>query len=375
MALVIGGRLHKHARCRLSPACIISRSCCRCRCHHATMASNKRPKKRSRTAEVPVFAQSLDDALPPLPLPSQSLPILDADVTHIITSFLDGESFITATAVSRAFRNALIPRQRQVSISRFHSYESMKQMNFSGATFFSGRDSLLVTNKVLADLAESFPRLNSVDLSGCPNINVNGIKMLVKGLGPRLRSFTMIRTKVTQRNGDKRMTGAIITTVSAAPNLESLKLVLPTKCGAESLQSLNAKSSLRKLGLMFAGSKPVSLPRNLPQLISLSVWTDFESGFEWSELTKVDYPNVRSLVVTDCQVDGSPCPNDRRLSAEALVSIMSKSRHMEDLTIRLISPWSKLHLERTEQMAHLGAFVETRGIQYTGPSTSNWRYY
>ena len=85
---------------------------------------------------------------------------------HIL-SFLDGNSFVTAAAVSRAFRNVIAPRQRNVSISGFHSYENMKQMNFTAATFFSGRDSELVANNVLADLAESFPRLNSVDLSGC----------------------------------------------------------------------------------------------------------------------------------------------------------------------------------------------------------------
>ena len=340
-----------------------------------TMASNNsRPTKRSRTAESPVD-QSLVDDLPPLPLPSVQYPLLDNGVTEIVVSFLDGNSFVTAAAVSRAFCKAFIPRQRNVSTSGFTSFESIKQMRFIRAIHFSARDSAIVTNKVLDDLADTFPRLSSVDLSGCPNMNVNGIKKLVNKLGARLEKFTMIRTKETQRSGDQKMTEAIIKTVCKAPNLQSLKLVLPTKCGTESLQYINEKESLRTLSFMFSGSKPISLPRNLPRLERLSIWTDFQSGFEWSELTNVNYPNLRLLVVTDCQVEESSCPNDRRLSAEALVSIMSSSLHFESLTIRLISPWSKLHMEKLEQTTRLNSYMEARGIRYTGPSTSGWRYY
>ena len=338
------------------------------------MASNSRPTKRTRTAESSVDQPLVDD-LPPLPLPSFQYPIFDNGVTEIVLSFLDGNSFVTAASVSRAFRNAFIPRQRNVSVSGFTSFEHMKQMRFTGATHFSARDSTIVTNKVLDDLADTFPRLSSVDLSGCQNINVNGIKKLVNKLGARLESFTMVRTQVTQRSGDKKMSEAIIKTVCAAPNLQSLKLVLPTKCGTESLQYINEKQSLQTLSFMFTGSKPISLPRYLPHLERLSIWTDFQSGFEWSQLTRVNYPNLRFLVVTDCQVEESSCPNDQRLSAEALVSIMSGSLHFESLTIRLISPWSKLHMEKLEQMNHLNSYMEARGIRYTGPSTSGWRYY
>jgi len=327
-----------------------------------------RPTKRARTAGPPTSP-------PSLPLPSNLNVVLDSDVTSHILSFLDGPSFVAAAAVSRAFRDAIIPRQRNVTISSFLSYESMKQMNFSGASFFSGRDSSLVTNQVLADLSECFPNLKSVDLSGCENINLNGIKQLMKGLGSRLERFVMIRSHVTEKKSDQRVTEAIIKAVSKAMNLQSLKLILPIKCGGESLQILKGKSSLRKESLMFSGSKPISLPRSLPKLEHLSIWTDFKSGFEWTELMRVKYPNLKALVVTDCQVEDSPCPRNQRLSAETLIAIMSKSSKLESLTIRLISPWSKLHLDKANQTASLGSFMNSRGIHYTGPSFSNWRYY
>ena len=72
-------------------------------------------------------------------------------------------------------------------------------MKFSGATHFSGRVSSIVTDKVLDNLANTFPHLSSVDLSGCQNINVNEIKKLVNRLGARLKSVTMVCTMVTKR--------------------------------------------------------------------------------------------------------------------------------------------------------------------------------
>lgn len=337
-----------------------------------------RPRKRARRSRASDGAPNsgASSALsPPLPLPSKEAPILDTYMANFILEFLDGDSFVTATAVSKAFRDALIPRQRNVSMNGFPSYESMKQMGFTGAVFFSGRDSNLVTNDVLADLATSFPRLASVDLSGCEIINLKGIKRLVERLGPRLERFTMIRSRLHEKKSDQRVTPAIIKVVSTAPNLSSLKLVLATKCSGETLQPLNNKTSLRNLLFMFAGSKPISLPRNLPNLRHLSVWTDFTCGFKWTELEHVHYPNLRSLVITDCQLADSSCPKHKRLSADVLISIMSKAPNMKSLTIRLISPFSKLHFQKTEQINLLTTFMTSRGIRYTGPSMSNWRYY
>lgn len=331
-----------------------------------------RPSKRPRLTG----SRLVTSLPPPLPLPSSSCPILDSGVTSNILSFLDGDSFCNAAAVSRGFRHAIIPRQKNVCIRGFHSYKSMKQINFTGATYFSGRDSPLVTNEVLNDLAECFPKLTSVDLSGCENINLNGIRKLVKSLGPRLHRFTMIRSRFSERKSDQRMTPAIIKLLSTScSNIQTLKLILPTKCAGSSLQTLNGKPTLRTLSLMFSGTKPTLLPRNLSQLQHLSLWTDFDSGFEWTELENVEYPNLKSLVITDCQLADSPCPNNSRLSAEALITIMSKSPCTQSLTIRLISPWSKLHREKTNQEARLQSYLAARDIQYTGPSLDSWRYY
>jgi len=41
----------------------------------------------------------------------------------------------------------------------------MKQMGFMGAMFFSGKDTNLIINKVLADLATTSPHLTSVELT------------------------------------------------------------------------------------------------------------------------------------------------------------------------------------------------------------------
>lgn len=173
-------------------------------------------------------------------------------------------------------------------------------MGFLGVTFVSGRDSNLMTNDVLHDLGEermNFPRLSGVDLSGCQQVNVNGVRRLVKGLGHRLERFVMNRTRQCSLSKDMRVTDAIIKVVASAPNLQSLDLILPSKCKDTALQPLEGHKSLCELALSMDMLIPFHLPRSLPQLKRLAIKTCGWRRFDYRELSRVDYPNLKELIV------------------------------------------------------------------------------
>lgn len=335
-----------------------------------TMATTRRRSKRARL----VGPEAASSGPPPLPLPTEQSSLLDSDVSGHILSFLDPDSFLAASAVSRAFRDAIIPRQRNVSIAGFHSYESMKSMNFSGAVYFSGGDSDLVINDVLKDLAGSFPSLKSVDINACRNINVNGVRSLVKAMGSRLETFIMHHDNEDyyRRKKDIRTTDALIQVLATAPALESLSLVIPTNCKNNSLQPLDGMSSLRKLRLLFAGVHPVRLPPNLSQLDALWIRTDTSSGFRWTELGQVKYPNLQCLVVSDRMVNYfTKCPREHRLSAELLIAIMSQAPRMKKLFLLHTTYASKLKREKRAQEELLRTYMTSRGIENVRASMSS----
>jgi len=126
---------------------------------------------------------------PPYPTLSNAL---DSDVTGIIFSFLDGKSMYEASKVCRSFRDALIPRQRNVTITGFPSFEAFRRMNFIGMEFFSGRKSDLVTDDVLHTIANdcsSYLKLVHVDVMHCVNTTRNGEAKLWEDMGPRIDRF------------------------------------------------------------------------------------------------------------------------------------------------------------------------------------------
>jgi len=310
--------------------------------------------------------------LPPLPLPSEVAPLLDADVTSHILDFLDDFSFMRASAVSRAFRDAIIPRQRNVTISGFPSYERMKQLDFSGAVFFSGRLCELVTNDVLADLATSFPRLKRVDLSGCRKISVTGVRSLVEGMGTRLEYLALRHVENDLACSEPPLQPLSLTRIlSSAPSLQSLSLVLSDECTEESLQPLNGKTSLCTLKVQFEGRHAsFSLPANLPNLKHLEILTEFHSAFDWRELMRVDYPSLTSMVITDWQGGGLVIPRELTLSAESLIALLSKAPRMKSLTTRKISQGSTFYRELEDQKQLLLAFLNERDIELFGPDGS-----
>jgi hypothetical protein len=296
-----------------------------------TMASRR--SKRAKIAATNGAEALLIPSPPPLPLPSSS-PLLDEDVTGLIVAFLDTKSCCTAAGVSRAFRDALIPRQRAVAIKDFQSYE--RQMGFLGVTFFSGRDSNLMTNDVLRELGEdhtSFRRLSGVDLSGCQQVNVNGVRRLVKGLGPRLERFVMNRTRSLSK--DMRVTDAIIKVVASAPNLQSLDLFLPSKCKDTALQPLEGHESLRELALSMDIITPFHLPRSLPQLERLTIKTCGWSRFDYGELSRVEYPNLKELIV-HYETIGFKFELPEALNARVLSEMASRAPHFNMATVHMM---------------------------------------
>lgn len=308
---------------------------------------------------------------PPLPIPSKERPALDTDVTAYILDFLDPVSFITSAGVSKAFRDAVIPRQRNVSLGCFHSYESMKKMGFTGAVFFSGRLCNLVTNDVLADLPVSFPNLARVDLSGCRNITSRGVKSLIDGLGNRLEAL-VLRFVPDDDDGKRCALHDIVHhLVSKAPRLKSLSLVLYPETQHDALQPLNNNSSIRNLKLEFERG-PFELPTNLPKLKQLDILTEVHCIFDWSQLTRVNYPSLTSLVIADWKNDSLISPVEITLCAEYIISILSPKAASQEaisksLTVRKVSRTSKLYKERNEQEALLEAFLTPSNIDCDWP--------
>jgi hypothetical protein len=154
---------------------------------HFLNHSGKRIKIKETKAHTP---------MPPPPFPTLS-EVLDADVTQTIFSFLDDKSVYEASKVSREFRDAFIPRQRNVTICGFKSLDSFRQMNFVGMEFFSGWNSNMVTDDFLLEIASnriSYPNLARANIEGCQNVTSKGEGEFLADLGPRIE-------KVVCRNG------------------------------------------------------------------------------------------------------------------------------------------------------------------------------
>ena len=132
------------------------------------------------------------DLAVPLPPPFPTLSLkLDENVTSYIFSFLSGKDMYEASKVSRSFRDALIPRQKNVSIAGFSSFESFRQMNFIGMEYFAtGRDSDIVTDDIVSLMAndiESYPNLSRVSFgTHCRYLTTAGKHRFEAQLGPRL---------------------------------------------------------------------------------------------------------------------------------------------------------------------------------------------
>jgi len=129
-------------------------------------------------------------APPPFPTLSKQL---DKDVTEVIFSFLDGKSMYEASKVSRAFRDALIPRQRNVTIVGFPSFAAFRRMNFLGMEYFSGGASRLITDSTLDIIANdrtSYPNLACVAVGRCAKLSAKAEVSFVWDMGPRLERFS-----------------------------------------------------------------------------------------------------------------------------------------------------------------------------------------
>jgi hypothetical protein len=131
----------------------------------------------------------LSDVIVPLPPPFPTLSLkLDDHVTPYIFSFLSGKDMYEASKVSREFRDALIPRQKNVTMAGFSSFESFRQMNFIGMEYFeAGRENSIVTDDIILLMAndiESYPNLSRACLN--TYISHEGYFAFETELGPRL---------------------------------------------------------------------------------------------------------------------------------------------------------------------------------------------
>lgn len=136
----------------------------------------------------------------PLPPPFPRLStMLDDNVTAAIFGFLDGKSVYEASKVSRAFRDALIPRQKNVTMSGFSSFQSFRRMNFIGMEFLDVGDSFITDNdlEVIANDREAYPNLSRASLSRCKHVTRCGEDDFVDIMGPRLEKLECIWTQWT----------------------------------------------------------------------------------------------------------------------------------------------------------------------------------
>jgi hypothetical protein len=132
------------------------------------------------------------DFVVPLPPPFPTLSLkLDEHVTSYIFSFLGGKDMYEASKVSREFRDALVPRQKNVTMAGFSSFESFRQMNFIGMEYFeTGRENSIVTGDILLLMAndiESYPNLSRAFLE--TYTSSGGELGFERELGPRLEKM------------------------------------------------------------------------------------------------------------------------------------------------------------------------------------------
>lgn len=123
-----------------------------------------------------------------LPYPTISK-TLNNDVHSIIFSFLDDKSMYEASKVSRAFRDALIPRQRNVSLAGFTSIEAFQRMNFVGVEYLSCTGCKWLTDEALASIAgdyNAYPSLARLSIRGCRTLDDVHELEIVYAMGPRL---------------------------------------------------------------------------------------------------------------------------------------------------------------------------------------------
>jgi len=135
-------------------------------------------------------------APPPFPKLSEAL---DDDVTAVVFSFLDGKSMYTASQVSRSFRDALIPRQRNVTMAGFPSLEAFRRFNFLGMEYFSGGRRYLITDEVLSFIAgdyRSYPNLSRINVGYCKNLTRSGEGQCQVAMGPRLERLSAHDTSI-----------------------------------------------------------------------------------------------------------------------------------------------------------------------------------
>lgn len=145
---------------------------------------------RNRGVRTKIQVMESDCTIPP-PFPTLSAK-LDEHVTAAIFGFLDGKDMYEASKVSIGFRDALIPRQKNVTIAGFSSFESFREMNFVGMEYFTASESPLMTDYVASVIAndyESYPYLSRACLTFCRNLTCTGETTFVEAMGPRLEKF------------------------------------------------------------------------------------------------------------------------------------------------------------------------------------------
>lgn len=145
----------------------------------------------SRTGKRIEIKENASHIATPPPFPKLSH-VLDDDTTAHIFSFLDNKSLYEASKVSREYRDALVPRQRFVTMQGFRSLRSFLQMNFSGMVCFDAAQSNLVTDELIQILSldrRSYPNLERVNTDGCNNVFYRGLALFRRNMGPRFESW------------------------------------------------------------------------------------------------------------------------------------------------------------------------------------------
>jgi len=199
------------------------------------MSRTRPSKKMKATPDDPT-------ALPPLP----GLGLVDGDALTEVLCFAGGASMCALAACSRAWKAALIPRQKNVDASGWRSFESMKSLKFKSATFLSARDSEIIDDAALREIAgdgSPLPHLTYIDLSGAQSVSSIGVNALVKGLGSRFEAF---RQKQTPRHScckDLKVTMTTVKVLAKAPALRAARLTLwRPSTGARASERLTSAS-------------------------------------------------------------------------------------------------------------------------------------
>jgi hypothetical protein len=162
-------------------------------------------------------------------------------------------------------------------------------------TSLSLRECQFLTDKDYKLLADRFPLLTHLDVSGCRHVSSIGAKKFVQGC----KSLTNFRCIFACRSKDLKVTPAYIKILARSTSMKVLSLALGSKNKSGALAPLHLHPALAELNLCFLGFGFVSLGDpsiiTLPSLRTLRLYRGEWSVYSWRAFFLQALPSLPTL--------------------------------------------------------------------------------